>query len=63
MEDISSPSNLNGIIGLTSYYCVILKIMILPDAIITIKNKVFPFSLKEQNLVYLKKKPGFFSTL
>ena len=56
MEDISSPSNLNGIIGLTSYYCVILKIMILHDAIITIKNKVFPFSLKEQNLVYLKKK-------
>jgi len=67
MEDISSPSNLNGIIGLTSYYCVILKIMILHDAIITIKNKVFPFSLKkEQNLVYLKKKKkktGFFSTL
>ena len=40
----------------------ILKIMILHDAIKTIKNKVFPFSLKkEQNLVYLKKtKTRFF---
>ena len=46
------PQNLNGIIGITSYYSVILKIMILHDAIKTIKNKVFSFSLKkEQNLV------------
>jgi len=39
--------------GITSYYCVILKTMILHDALKkTIKNKVFPFSLKkEQNLV------------
>jgi len=40
--------------------------MILHDAIKTITNKFFPFSLKkEQNLVYLKKnkKNGFFSTL
>jgi len=52
MGYISLPSNLNGIIGITSYYCVILKIKILHDAINTIKNKVFPFSLKkEQNLV------------
>jgi len=52
MGYISLPSNLNGIIGMTSYYCVILKITILHDAVKTIKNKVFPFSLKkEQNLV------------
>jgi len=50
--------------------------MILHDAIKTIKNKVFPFSLKKkQNLVsfqktkktglgcFFFKKPGFFSTL
>jgi len=56
--DIYLPSNLNGIIGITSYYCVILKIMILHDAIKTSKNKVFPFSLKkERNLVsFFKKK-------
>jgi len=56
---IPSPSNLNGIIGITRYYCVILKIMILHDTIKTIKNKVFPFSLneeeKEQNLKELKR--------
>jgi len=43
--------------GITSYYCVIMKIMILHDAIKTIKSKVFPFSLKkEQNLVSFSKK-------
>ena len=43
--------------GITSYYCEILKIMVLHDAIKTIKSKVFPFSLKkEQNLVSFKKK-------
>jgi len=79
MGYISLPSNLNGIIGITSYYCVILEIMILHDAIKTIKNKVFPFSLKkEQNCFFKKnnkktlkktgglgflKKPRFFSTL
>jgi len=35
MGYISLPSNLNGIIGITSYYCVILKLMILHDAIKT----------------------------
>jgi len=55
MGYIFLPSNLNGIIGITSY-CVILKIMILHDAIKTIRNKVFPFSLKkEQNVVSSKK--------
>jgi len=52
MGHICLPSNLNGIIATTSYYCVILKIMIMHDAIKTIKNTVFLFSLKkEQNLV------------
>jgi len=52
MGYISLPSNLNGIIGITNYYCIILKIMILYDAIKTIKNMVFLFSLKkEQNIV------------
>ena len=62
MGHISLLSNLNGIIDITSYYCVILKIMILHDAIKTINNKVFLFSLKkEQNLVscYKTKKTGF----
>jgi len=61
MGYISLPSNLNGILGITSNYCVILIIVILHDAIKTIKNRVFPFSLKkEQNLVSLKKKKKFF---
>jgi len=66
MVRISLLSILNAIIGTTSYYCVILKIAILHDAIKTIQNGVFPFSLKlEQNLVSFQKKQknGFFSTL
>ena len=59
MGYIPLPSNLNGIIGITSYYCVILKIMIVHDAIKTMKNKVFPFSLKkEPNLVSFQKNLG-----
>jgi len=55
---ISLPLNLNDTIGITSYYCVILKIMILHDAVKTINNMVFPFSLKKkkQNLASFKKK-------
>jgi len=34
---------LNAIIGITSYYCVILKMVILHDAIKTIQNGVFAF--------------------
>ena len=73
MEYISLPSNLNSIIGTTSYYCVILKIMIFHDPIKTIKNKVFPFSKKKitklcfffkktEKPVFLKKQKqvGFF---
>ena len=63
MVCISLHSILNAIIGITSYYCVILKITKLLDAIKTIQNKFFSFSLKiEQNLVSFQKN-GFFSTL
>jgi len=41
MGYISLPSNLKAIIGIKSYYCVILKMVILHDAIKTIQNKVF----------------------
>ena len=52
MGYIGLPSILNAIIGITSYYSVILKIVILHDGIKTIQNGVFLFSLKkEQNLV------------
>jgi len=55
MGYLSLPSNVYGIIDITSY-CVILKILILHNAKKTIKNKVFPFFLKEeQNLVSFKK--------
>jgi len=59
MGYISLPLNLNGIIGITSYYCVILKTMILHDAIKkTIESKVFLFSSKkEQNFVSFLKNP------
>jgi len=58
MGYISLPSVLNAIIGITSYYCVILKIVILHDGIKTIQNGVFPLSsTKEQNLVSFLKNP------
>jgi len=40
---ISSPSILNAIVGITSYYYVILKMVILHDAIETIQDGVFVF--------------------
>jgi len=49
-------------VGITSHYCMILKIVILHDAIKIIQNGVFPFSsIKKQNLFSLKKttKNGF----
>ena len=52
---ISLPSNLNAIIGITSYYCVILKMVILHDVTKTIQNGVFAF-FKNKNLFFLKKK-------
>jgi len=62
MGYISLSSILNAIIGITSYYCVILKIVILHDGIKAIQNGDFLISLKkEQNLVSLKPKKTFFS--
>jgi len=46
MGYISLPSDLNVIIGITSYYCVILKMVILLDAIKPIQNSFFPELLK-----------------
>jgi len=42
---ISFPIELNAIIGIKSYYCVILKMVISrrPNAIKTIQNSVFVF--------------------
>jgi len=48
MGYISLPSNLNAIIGITSYYCVNLKMVILHDAIKTMENEVFPFFIKKE---------------
>ena len=70
MEYISLPSDLNATIGITSYYCVILKMVILHDAIKTIQNGVFVFFFKNSKKNRIKKqagcfflKNGFFSTL
>jgi len=52
MGYMSLPTILNAIIGITSYYCVILEMVILHNRIKTIYNGVFLFSSKkEQNLV------------
>jgi len=56
MGYIALPSILNASVGITSYYCVILKIVVLHDGIKTIQNGPFQFSLKkEQNLVSFQK--------
>ena len=46
MAYISLPSDLNAIIGIKSYCCVILKMVILHDAIKTIQNSVLEKLLK-----------------
>jgi len=54
--DIPLPSDLNAIIVITSYYCVILKMVTLHDAIKTILKGVFVFFFhKNANLFPLKK--------
>jgi len=79
MEYISLPSNLNVIIGITSYYRVILKFVILHHAIKTIQTGVIVFYFKKrtyQNNPFKKTKKfglkqklvgcffkGFFSTV
>jgi len=48
-------SNLKAIVGITSHYCVILKMVILHDAIKTIQNGAFVFFEKVQKPISLKK--------
>ena len=55
-KDFALPSFSNPIIGTTSYYCIILKMVILHDAIKTIQNGAFPFSLKKSKILLLFKK-------
>jgi len=55
MGYISLPSILNAIIGITSYYCVILKIVILHYGTKTMQNEVFLLSLKRTKACFFKK--------
>ena len=55
IEYISLPSNLNAIIGITSYYCVILKMVILHVAIKTIHNGVLCFFIKRTKTCFFSK--------
>jgi len=58
MGYIPLPSNLNNIIDITSYYCVILKMVILHDEIKTIFRMGFLcFSLKKKKNLFLFNKP------
>jgi len=56
MRHISLPSNLNVIIGITRYYCVILKMVILHGAIETIQSGVFVFLKKGTKTCFFSKK-------
>jgi len=59
----SLPSNLNAIIGIKSYYCVILDIVILHDVMKTIQNRFVFFSKKRtKNKNRFLKKNGFKKT-
>jgi len=48
MGYISFPSDLDAIKGIKSYYCVILKMVMLHDAIKTIQRSVFAFFPKKR---------------
>jgi len=76
MGYIALPSILSAIIDITSYYCVILKIVILHDGIKTLQDVFFVFfekrtkscfffkkNKKNRWLGFFEKKNGFFSTL
>jgi len=54
---ISLPLNLNAIISIKSYYYVILKMVILHDAIKTTQNRFLCFFLKkaQKRVVFSKK--------
>ena len=55
MGYFSLPSSLNAIAAITSYYCVILKIVILDYGIKAIQNAVFLFFLNKKILFLFKK--------
>jgi len=56
MGYMSLPSDFNAIVGISNYYCVILKMVVLHDAIKTIQNGIFVFFfLKNKNLFPFKK--------
>jgi len=59
MGYISLPSNLNAIIGITSYYCVNLTMVISHDAMKTMENVIFAFFIKKENFFQKTKKIGF----
>jgi len=56
MGYISLPSNLNAIIGISSYYCVILKMVLLHDAMKIIQKGVLYLFLQKNKNVFLFKK-------
>jgi len=60
-EYIVAPA-INELIDITSYYCMIPKMVILHDAIKTIQNRVFVFFVKRTNSsVFIKRtKNSFF---
>ena len=69
MAYISLPSNLNAVVGITSYYCVILKMVILHDSTRTIQNEIFVgffqrtktfVSFQKNTKIRIKKAGGLF---
>jgi len=52
MGYIALPSVVNAIIGITSYSCVILQMVVLHDALKTIQNVFFVFFLKKITKTY-----------
>ena len=57
MDNISLPSILNAIIGVTSYYYVILQVVMLHDAMKTIQNGFLCIFLNHKNLFLFKNPP------
>ena len=59
MGYISLPWNLNAIMDIGTYYCIILKMVILQDAIKTVHNGVMCFFKKWTRTCFLKKNKKF----
>ena len=55
MRYISLPSNLNAIIGITNYYCVILQVVILHDAKKQFRISFLCYFKKNKNLFYFQR--------